>query len=259
MTVSLAGLGHPAIIAALHLPGGRGHSVAQLEDYVLANGAVFAEAGFPAIMLQDQTREVGSADPQTVAIMASLGTILRKAFPALALGIIVQAHDGVSPIAIARACGASFVRLKIFVAAAMTMEGPRSGIGIEAVNWRDIYAPDVAILADVFDRTSIPIVDIEPAHGALWAQKIGADGLVITGTNFSDSLHRIRNARSAGVKLPVLLGGSVTDVNVAEALNQANGVIVSTSLMQNAGGLGWPSWDRDKCLRFMDAVRASSV
>ena len=58
------------IIAALHLPDlavARQTSLAYLEDYVLANAAVFAKAGVPSLMLQDQTRQNGLASPATVA------------------------------------------------------------------------------------------------------------------------------------------------------------------------------------------------
>jgi predicted TIM-barrel enzyme len=232
--------------------------LAYLEEYVLANAGVFAQAGVPAIMLQDQTREAGPAAPVTVAVVSALGRLVRATYPALHLGIIVQAHDVVAPLAIAHACGASFVRLKVFVGASMTMEGPKTGLGVAAQAARHALGrTDIAILADVFDRTSLPMVDIAPTQGARWAEALGADGLILTGDSFADSLTRITNARAAGVRRPILIGGSVTDANVAEALAVADGAIVSTSLMREGAG---PSdvlrWDAEKTQRFMDRVRA---
>ncbi len=254
-------IGKPAIISVLHLPDPFAMpalSPAQLEEHVLVNAAVFARAGVPAMMLQDQTRETGDAKPATVARMSALGRLVRHEFPAMKLGIIVQAHDAVAPLAIAHGCGASFVRLKVFVAAAMTMEGPRTALGVAARGYRQALArDDIAILADVFDRTSLPMVDTPPERAALWAQSLGADGIVLTGDSFEDSLARVRQARSAGVRVPLMIGGSVTSANVAQALRLADGVIVSTSLMRaRREPHDTLRWDLDETLRFMDAVRS---
>lgn len=256
MTDVLATLGRPAIVAVVHLPDFAFEwdgSMARLEDYVLTNAAVFAEAGVPALMIQDQTREPGAAAPRTVAIMSALGALVRRTHPKMALGIIVQAHDAVGPLAIAKACGAAFVRLKVFVGASLTQEGVKSALGVEARSARKaMVADEVAILADVFDRTSVPLVDVPPLQGAKWAENLGADGLILTGASFADSLDRVRGARQGGVKRPILIGGGVTQENVGEALSVADGCIVSTSLMQEGPG---PRWSRDKTLAFMDAVR----
>lgn len=251
----------PAIVAALHLPDlsvARGLSMAFLEDYALTNARVFAEAGVPAMMLQDQTRQVGPAAPATIAVTAALGRQIRKAFPAIELGIIVQAHDAEAPLAIAHAADASFVRLKVFVAAAMTMEGPKTALAIPARTYRHaLRRDDIAILADVYDRTSEPMIAAPVEEAARAAANFGADGLVLTGATFADSLDRVRRTRAAGVRRPLLIGGSVTDGNVADALAVADGAVVSTSLMLDGSHEGnLLRWDADKTRRFMDQVRS---
>jgi len=248
------------LIAALHLPDPvvePGRSLAWLEEYALANARIFAEAGFSALMLQDQTREPGDATPETVARMAALGRVVKRALPGLALGIIVQAHDAVAPLAVAKACGADFVRLKVFVGAAMTAEGVRQALSARARAYRaSIGAADVALFADVFDRTSLPMVDMPPERAAQWAQSMGADALVLTGATFAESLDRIDKARAAGVSRPLVLGGSVTESNVADALAAADGVIVSTALMRKGVDRDDPvRWDAELTKRFVAAAR----
>jgi uncharacterized protein len=250
----------PVIIAALHLPDlsvARESSMVFLEDYVLTNATVFAQAGMPALMLQDQTRQVGPASTATIAIMAALGRLISKEFPAMELGIIIQAHDAEGPIAIAHATGASFVRLKVFVGAAMTIEGPRTGLAVAARTYRhDLRRDDIALLADVFDRTSVPMIEVSPEEAAQAAVKLGADGLILTGATFADSLDRARKAKSAGIRRPILIGGSVTDANITDALAVAEGAVVSTSLMRDGSSDGDVlRWDADKTRRFMDRVR----
>jgi predicted TIM-barrel enzyme len=109
----------------------------------------------------------------------------------------------------------------------------------------------------VHDRTAVPLVGETPEMAAEWAQKSGADGLIITGASFADTLARIGRARAAGIRRPVLIGGSVTTENVAQALDTDHGVIVSTCLMRDGTPeAGDPrKWDQDKTHRFMDAAR----
>jgi predicted TIM-barrel enzyme len=248
------------VIAALHLPDPvvqPGLSKAFLEDYVLTNAAVFAKAGIPAVKLQDQTRAVGPASAATIARTAALGRLIRSEFPDLALGIIVQAHDAESPIAIAEACGASFVRLKVYVGAVMSSEGQKSALCVAARAYRQAAgAEGVAILADVHDRTSFPVGDVKQPQAAKWAVDMGADGLVITGSDFDDSLARIKALRTAGIKAPVLVGGGVNASNIRRALAEAAGVVVSTSIMRLGAAPNDPlKWDLEKSQRLMQAAK----
>lgn len=249
----------PLLIGALHLPdlSVRRHlSPAYLEDYALKNAEAFIEGGIRRLFLQDQTRQVGPASVETIALAAAIGRSLKLNFPALSLGIIVQAHDARAPLAIARATGADFVRIKIFVGAAMTFEGPREALGVEAVSYRhQLGCEQVAIMADVLDRTCMPMVDIPFERAALAAARHGADALVLTGETFAHSLERIASARAAGVKRPLILGGSVDRENVERALSLADGVIVSSALMRE--GTDQDSllrWDAGKVRALVDAA-----
>jgi hypothetical protein len=249
----------PLIVAALHLPDlavARETGMAALEDYVLTNAAVFVEAGIRSIMLQDMTRVPDAAAPDSVAVMAALGSLLRARFPDIALGIIFRAHDARAPLAVAHAVGASFVRLKVYVGGVMTAAGPRDGLGTVARAYRhDLRREDIAILADVHDRTSVPRSPEAEEDAAQWAVQLGADGLIVTGRSFPESLSRIRRTRESGVRRPILIGGSVTADNVVEALSVADGAIVSTSLMRKATSPDDPlRWDIARARALMQRV-----
>lgn len=262
MTLALFHATGPLVIAALHLPDFQRSprpSVAWLEDYVLTNVRVFAEAGIPWVKLQDATRTAGPASPETLALMASLGRMIRREYPDLGLGIIIEAHDPKAAFAIAHATDAGFVRLKVFAGGVMTAQGPRYGLGAEALLYRDsIGAGDVATLADVHDRTAVSLTGESQVFAAEWCVKTGADGLIITGSELSDTCARIDALRVRGITRPVLIGGSVTTSNVSQALSVSQGVIVSTALMRkDAAKTEMLRWDRDICLRFMDAARGT--
>lgn len=251
----------PAVIAALHLPDpGAGHSMAWLEDYVIQNARVFARAGVPWVKVQDQTRTDGPASTATIARMAALTRLIRAEVPALGLGIIIEAHDPQAALSVAAAAGADFVRLKVFVGGAMTAFGPRHALAPQAVVHRAQlgHQHDIAILADVHDRTAVPLSQESQPTAAGWAVKAGADGLVITGSSFADTQDRIAAIRKAGIRAPVLIGGGVTTANVAQALGCADGVVVSSSLMREGIDADDPlRWDASACARFMEAVQTA--
>jgi predicted TIM-barrel enzyme len=252
----------PPLIAALQLPPfrpARPGTFSYYEDFLLSNARTFVEGGIGAIKIQDETREAGPAAAETVAMMGALARGFRREFPDTVLGIIVQAHDAVAPLAIANAADADFVRLKIFVGAAVNAEGPRSGLAVEALDCRrKLGRTDVAILADAHDRTSVPLAPVADTTAALWVQQMGADGVILTGGSFADTLGRVRHARAAGVTRPILVGGGVDAGNVAEALATADGAIVSTSLLRkDAAPTDLIRWDRDAVRQLVDAAESA--
>ncbi|MGI9418836.1 MAG: BtpA/SgcQ family protein [Geminicoccaceae bacterium] len=261
MPVTVFGAGLP-IIDVLHLPDfalSRHRTMAWLEDYALANASVLATAGVPCIKLQDQTRTAGTAAPDTLSIMVALGRLIWTEFPKLELGIISEAHDPAAELSVANAAGANFVRLKVFVGGAMTANGARQGLCASAVAHRvQLVRRGIAILADIHNRTARPLSDETQPLAAQWAEKVGADGLIITGSDFADSLTRIAAVRRTVPSRTLLIGGGVTEANVAEALAASDGVIVSAAFMRtNAAEDDLVRWDADQCQRFMDAARAA--
>lgn len=252
---------NPLVITALHLPererARQAGSMSWLEDYVLQNLAVFVEGGIPAVILQEETLNTSLARPESIAILAALGRIARQEFPSLHLGIIFQAHDPYAPLAVAHACGASFVRIKVFVGAMLKAEGVQQGCGVQARDYRcDLGREDIQILADVHDRTGYPLLNIPIETASLWAAQTGANALILTGFSYAESLHQLQTVRQAGIHKPLLLGGGADENNVAEALRFADGVIVSSALKRDRAIPGEIiQWDREKVLRFMDAAR----
>ncbi len=250
----------PMIITALHLPMlGTDHSfipMSWLEDFVLQNMSVFHEGGIPAVILQEETLTTSLAKTESIAILSALGRVARQEFPHMQLGIIFQAHDPFAPLAVAHACGASFVRIKVFVGAMLKAEGVQQGCGIAARDYRhSLGREDIQILADVHDRMGYPVGDVPIEAASLWAAQAGADGIILTGSSFEDSLGLISRVRQSGVDRPLLLGGGVDENNIAKALNAADGVIVSTALKRDRVSPGeLIHWDREKILRFMDSA-----
>lgn len=231
-------------------------SVAEIEEYAIANTRVFIEGGLTKVMIQDENLNVGPAYPETIATMSSVGRLLKREFPQLELGVIVQAHDPYAPIAIASACGADFVRIKVFSGARQKSEGIRQGIGIDAKNYRTMINSNVKILADCHDRESFPVSDVPIEVTAGWAERSGADALVLTGMNYSETLDYLRRVGESDVQLPLICGGSVNENNIGEILSLADGAVVSSSFQfDDRQQHGLLRWDVEKVKRFMNIVQ----
>lgn len=251
---------NPVVIVALHLPPflrGQRNDPAALEDYLLQNLEVFSKGGVPAVIIQDETPITGPAYPETIAMMASLVRLGRREFPHIQYGVIIEAHDPVAPLAVAAACGASFVRIKVFVGAMLKSTGVQQGCGAEAAAYRHLLGrDDISILADVYDRTGFPIGEAPLERAERWAVQLGADGLVLTGGSFQESLEMLHSARERKLQRPLILGGSATTENVGQALAAADGVIVSSALTRRPSGPeDLVNWDLGKVDAFMEMAR----
>ena len=260
--------GQPAVIAALHLPPlpGSRHPAAQpvsaAVDFALRNAEKAVRAGVPALYIQDvaDTPVAPAVQPYTTAAVAVVGAALRREFPDLALGVCLMAHGAREPLAIAAAMGAQFVRLKVYVGVMVKAEGILQGLAYEAVQYREqIGAGHVHILADVYDRSGEPLGRMPLTEEARQAAVFGrADGMVLTGLSFAQSLEMLAEVRAAQLGVPLLLGGGAKAENVAQALQHADGVIVSSTFKP---GSAWTrealltEWELPRIQAFMDAVR----
>lgn len=250
----------PLVITALHLPELRHMqdlSMNYLEDFVLQNMAVFVKGGIPAVILQEETLNTAQASAESIAVLSVLASKARAEYPQIQLGIIMQAHDGISPLAVAHASGASFVRLKVFVGAMLKSEGIEQGCGVAARNYREkIGREDIKILADVHDRTGLPMADIPIEIASEWAVRTGADGLILTGFSVEESIQYLKTVRESGITAPLIMGGGTTEDNVASVLKYANGVVVSSALKNsNPSPKDLVLWDIELVKRFMDRAR----
>src|SRR5258706_122438 len=120
-----------ALIGVIHaqaLPGTPGNrlTVNAIAQTAADEARMYAEAGFHGLILEnthDRPYVKGAAvGPEIVAALGVIGAEIRRAAP-LPLGIQVLAGANRAAVAVAHACGASYVRVEGFVFAHVADEG----------------------------------------------------------------------------------------------------------------------------------------
>jgi membrane complex biogenesis BtpA family protein len=223
------------VVGAPPLPGSYGYAGATLEELerrVVSDATAYAQAGFDALMIQN-IGDIPAAErvgPETVAWMTTLGRAVRAVID-VPLGVAVLKSDGPAALAIAQAIGADFVRVKVWVGAMVGAEGLVQGSAREVLHYRrHIGAEQIAIWADVHDRTGVPLAPMPLERAAREAIVFGkADGLVITGADEDETVDWIDRVKQVLPDTLVVAGGGAHAGNLGRILAGADGVIVATA------------------------------
>lgn len=257
--------GGRTLIAMLHLPSLPGSAVhdgtplAVVERRTVEEALALAEAGFDALLIQNTADGPPGkdADLATVAQMSAVARAVGQAVP-LPLGVNVLKNGVETAFAVAAAVGAAFVRIKVYVGATLGAEGIVEGRAQAALRERRRLGLDhVAILADILDRTSRPLVEMPLAELADWAVRHGrADGLVVTGRDPAGTLSMLAELRGPrlSASTPLIVGGGATPQNAAELLRRADGLIAGSALKE-VPDYGAPI-SRERARAFVLAARA---
>ena len=172
------------------------------------------------------------------------------------VGLNFLENDVEAMFACASAAELDFVRIKVFVGVMITPSGAESGAAFRAQKARhDLRAErQIAILADVHDRTGVPLGGRAIDEDIREAVDLGgADALVLTGSNFEESMEYLATGKRKSPHTPRVLGGSATASNIRQVFQVADGAIVSSSLKDSGSAFG--KIDPIKAGEFMEAVR----
>jgi hypothetical protein len=243
------------------LPGGsryRGAPVDEVLAGALDEARILAENGIDALMVQnlgDIPVDTRVRTVQATWMTRVVGEIAQRLGKPVGLNMLE--NDAEAMFAVASAAGADFVRIKIYVGAMVTPFGVETAQAFAAIKARTEWqAENVAILADVHDRTGVPLAQNSFEGDLDAAVRLGAaDGLVLTGKAYAETHAFIATARRIVGAVPILVGGGVTPENVAEVNAVADGTIVSSSLKNSNTAVG--RFEPAKVKAFMAAVRVT--
>jgi membrane complex biogenesis BtpA family protein len=247
----------PWLIAVLHLPAlpgapGNSRSVAEIAAQAVEDARLIESAGFTAVLVEnfhDVPYRKESADPETVAALAVVGTALRAGCR-LPFGFNVLRNDPLAALAVAHATGGRFLRVNVLAGATVTDQGLIEGRADELLRRRAaLGAQAIAILADVdvkhafaLDRRPVPL------RARDLARRSGADALLVTGaaTGLPPDPEELSAVASAVAPVPVLAASGTTPQNLQSLLKRCSGTIVGTALKDPVTG----RLDRARCFAY---------
>lgn len=241
------------------LPGSSmysGQKMSEITDSALSEAKILANGGVDAIMVQNLGDFPVSHNTTAaqVAAMTRVAAEIRRAFD-IPLGLNLLENDVEAMLAVCGAADLDFIRVKVFVGAMVTPSGVMEGVAHEVMRLKKTLGLEhVGVLADVHDRTGIPLGGRELGPDIHDAVELGrADGLILTGGSFQESLEFLGLAKKMYPKVPRVLGGSSTIHNLKETFELADGIIVSSSLKDTKNAFG--RLDPNKVREYMNAVR----
>jgi uncharacterized protein len=231
-----------ALVGMLHVPAlpgtpQAGLAVEAVAEAMVAEARQYQSAGFHGLMIEnmhDRPYLKGAVGPEVVAAMAVVGREVRRSV-GLPLGVQVLAAANREALAVALACGASFVRVEGFVFAHVADEGLIEASAGGLLRYRKaIGAAGVRLFADVKKKHSAHAItaDVSIAETAHAAEFFLADGVIVSGPSTGRPADPAEvRAVSDAVGIPTVVGSGITAQNVS-AYASADAFIVGSWLKQ---------------------------
>ncbi len=255
------------LIAVVHLPplpgSPRAIPLADVERTALSDARVLVDAGYTRLLVEnfgDAPFFKSDISPLTTSCMTRVALRLRDAFPNIELGINVLRNDAIAALGIARAVGASFIRVNVLTGARVTDQGVIEGIAARLLRERAVSMSAIAIYADVDVKHSAPLAPYpleQETHDVI--DRGLADAVLVTGegTGRSVDLQKLEMVKRAAKGKPVLVASGATVEMLPEIAQFANGVIVGSAVREE-GTAGHPV-DRVRATRFREAFLGAFI
>ena len=239
---------HPAwknhgkiVIGMLHLPALPGSPLSrrnldQIRDSLLRDAETLAEGGVHGLMMEnfgDVPFYPDRVPAHVIAQMTMLACKVRQTVD-LPLGINVLRNDGRGALAVAHACGASFMRVNVLCGARVADQGLIQGIAHNLLRERAILgATNVKIFADVDVKHSAALAE-RPLQDEVadLIERALADAIVVSGASTGKATDpaKARLVKRIASDTPVFIGSGITPETIRQFLDSSDGFIVGTAL-----------------------------
>lgn len=246
------------MVHCLPLPGSKnyGGDVEKIVSQAVQDAKTLEAAGCSGVIVEnmgDSPFGIQLDEPQ-IATLAIAADHVKRAV-SIPVGIDAAMNDYRTNFAIAKAVGAKFVRIPVFVDTVEFYGGIIKPVAREAIAYRSaLNCEDVAILADIHVKhTHMLLSEVTVEDSARNAQDCGADAVIVTGRYIGTEtpLDIIKRARKV-IQLPLFVASGVKPENIQEQLNIANGAIIGSSLKE--GGVLTNPISAELCKKVFDAL-----
>ena len=210
-------------------------SVEELVRSAREEAKVYRECGVDGIYIEnmhDVPYLKGEVGPEIVAAMTAIGIEVKDECQ-LPVGIQMLAGANIEAMAVAHAAGLDFIRAEGFAYAHVADEGIIEASAAKLLRYRKmIGAERVQVYTDVKKKHSAHAItaDVTLGEMAETVEFMGADCVIVTGsaTGQAPKVADVQEAKSH-CHLPVFLGSGISDANIEQFYQEADGFIIGSS------------------------------
>jgi membrane complex biogenesis BtpA family protein len=254
--------GRKPVIAMAHLPGLPGsplydadRGVDGILELVRADVEILLAHDVDAIMFCNEGDRPYSlrAGPEGIATLARVVTELAPSDRPFGVDFL---WDPIAALAVAVACGASFIREVVTGVYESDMGLWNTDAGRLLRERRRLGGEDIAVLMNVTPEFASPLgrrTVGEAARSAAFSSL--PDAILVSGSmaGVEPELDALREAKESVPHVPVLINTGAKSHNINAFLSVADGVIVGSDL--KADGDTWSPVDGERVARFLEAAR----
>jgi membrane complex biogenesis BtpA family protein len=251
------------VIGVIHvgaLPGTpRGsQTVAEIIASARSEARVYREGGVDGVIIEnmhDVPYLRGEVGPEIVAAMTAVVTEV-KGECGLPVGVQILAGANIEAMAVAHAADLDFIRAEGYAYAHVADEGLIQASAAKLLRYRKtIGATRVQVWTDVKKKHAAHAItaDVSLGETAETVEFMGADCVIVTGsaTGKPPTVADVQEAKSH-CHLPVFLGSGITEHNIAQFSDQADGFIIGSAF--KIDGLWSNTVDPARVTSFMRAI-----
>jgi membrane complex biogenesis BtpA family protein len=253
------------VIGVIHvgpLPGTprSSQTVAELVVSAREEAKIYRECRVDGIIIEnmhDVPYLRGEVGPEIAAAMTAIGTEVKNEC-GLPVGVQILAGANIEAMAVAHAAGLDFIRAEGYAYAHVADEGLIQASAAKLLRYRRmIGAERVQVWADVKKKHAAHAItsDVSLGETAETVEFMGADCVIVTGsvTGQAPKIADVQEAKSH-CHLPVFLGSGISERNVSEFYDEAEGFIVGSAF--KVDGLWSNTIDPARITKFMNSLNA---
>jgi membrane complex biogenesis BtpA family protein len=252
------------IVGVIHvgaLPGTprNSHTVSELIASAATEARLYRESGVDGVIIEnmhDVPYLRGEVGPEIVAAMTAIAVAVKQECR-LPLGVQILAGANVEAMAVAHAADLDFIRAEGYAYAHVADEGLIEASAAKLLRYRKmIGATRVQVWTDVKKKHAAHAItaDVSLGETAETVEFMGADCVIVTGsaTGKPPTIADVLEAKSH-CGLPVFLGSGITETNVAEFYEHADGFIIGSAF--KVDGLWSNTIDPERVAALIRAVQ----
>ena len=252
-----------SLIGVIHvgaLPGTPRSSctVSELVMSARDEARIYRECGVDGVIIEnmhDVPYLRGEVGPEIVAAMTAIGVEVKNECR-LPTGVQILAGANIEAMAVAHAAGLDFIRAEGYAYAHVADEGLIQSSAAKLLRYRKAIGSErVQVWADVKKKHAAHAItaDVSLGETAETVEFMGADCVIVTGsvTGKAPKIEDVQEAKSR-CHLPVFLGSGISESNIDQFYNEADGFIVGSSF--KVDGLWSNTIDPARVTRFVHKI-----